>query len=280
MKYLIIGVGLLGYEVAKRLMAQGDTVIGTTTTPAKLELLETVCSSAVVLTGDDRDKIWEVGSDCDAIIITVSPRLSQARSPKLREAEYKRTFANTCLNATQANSRCIFNSSFSVYGDGGIGEGEVTEESPLSISREPSTKYYRMAEELIMSTGRGVVLRLPDMYGGGQRDLTYTQRVQFAVDKMGGRVPFSASALFYRLHALDAARAIVHVLDKGLAGVYNVCDNSIVPPTNEVIFNRLTDEAELPRLTFLGQIKLPTRPVSSAKLSRTGFSYEFTDYKL
>jgi hypothetical protein len=63
-----------------------------------------------------------------------------------------------------------------------------------------------------------------------------------------------------------------------LHGIYNVVDNRAVPPSNKILFDRLADEAGVAHLPFLGFIKLPARPISGEKLTKTGFAFEKTDY--
>jgi nucleoside-diphosphate-sugar epimerase len=95
---------------------------------------------------------------------------------------------------------------------------------------------------------------------------------------MGGAVPFDGDALLYRVHKVDAARAIVHCLENGLAGIYNVVHNDIVPPSNRAVFDDLADRAGLERLAFSGIIRLPTREISAQKIMDSGYTFEKTDY--
>ncbi len=277
MKYLIVGVGLVGEAVAKMLMVEGHEVVGTTTTPAKVERLQAFCSEVAVLTGEEQDKIAVAAEGCDGIVMTVSPKFSRTTTPEDRLAEYERVFERTGRSVTAVHERCIFASSFSVYGDSGEGDGPITEDSPLSASQEPSAVYFQAAEKLVLANEQGCVLRFPDVYGG-ENDLDYGQRLGLAHKMMGGRVPFSGDALLYRLHCLDAARSIVHALRHDLVGAFNVCLNEQLPPTNQAVFDRLAAEAGLEPLVFLSQIKLPSRPILADKIAATGFTFEYTDY--
>lgn len=95
---------------------------------------------------------------------------------------------------------------------------------------------------------------------------------------MKGKVPFSHDALLYRIHFADAARAIVHVIENDLRGIYNAVDNRELPPTNKVLFDLLAAEAGVEPLEFLGFLKLPARKISGEKFVKTGFVFEKTDY--
>ncbi len=277
MKILILGLGLVGSKLAERLTADGHYVIGTTTTSGKVERLNKICNIVAVLTGDAQEYIKALGQDCDAIVVTVGPNLQRATNPSTREDEYRLALSVTCRNAASANPRVIFASSFSVYGDGGPGSDPITEETSLTLSQDVSPHYYQEAEGHILATGQGTVLRFPDIYGR-EGDISYTERVKLGHTLMGGRVPFSPDALLYRVHAMDAARAIQYILEKNLMGVYNVVDNHEIPPTNQEVFDRLADRAGIPHLTYANRIKLPARKISAEKLVKTGFWFEFTDY--
>ncbi len=277
MRVLIVGVGLVGEAVAKMLMADGYEVVGTTTTPEKVERLQTFCTDVALLKGEDQEKIAAAAEGCDAIVMTVSPKFSRTTTPADRLAEYEKVCERTGKSVTAVHERCLFASSFSVYGDGGEGTEPITEDSPLSSSQEPSTVCFQAAERLVLANGKGCVVRFPDVYGG-ENDLDYGQRLGLAHKMMGGKVPFSHDALLYRLHCLDAARSIVHALKYDLVGAFNVCLADQLPPTNKEVFDKLADENGQEKLEFLGQIKLPNRPILADKISATGFVCDYTDY--
>jgi nucleoside-diphosphate-sugar epimerase len=84
--------------------------------------------------------------------------------------------------------------------------------------------------------------------------------------------------LLYRIHYADAAKAIVHVIENDLRGIFNVVDNRELPPTNKVLFDKLAAEAGVAPLEFLGFLKLPARKISELKLIKTGYQFQFTNY--
>jgi hypothetical protein len=46
-----------------------------------------------------------------------------------------------------------------------------------------------------------------------------------------------------------------------------------VPPTFEVAHGQITEALGLPPITFLTEMKTPTRPITSAKLRAAGFAF-------
>jgi nucleoside-diphosphate-sugar epimerase len=277
MNILLLGMGFIGTETARLLKQNGHHLIGTTTTPSKVDSLKAFCDDVLILRGDEADKIQTAASKSDLIVVTVGPNLSRASNPATREEEYRQSLSVTTQSAASAHARCIFTSSLSVYGDGGAGKDDITEETPVTASNDPSPRNYKQAEANILASGQGAVLRLPDVYGS-EKDLSYIERVKLGHTLMGGKVPFGPDALLYRIHFTDAARAIVHVIENNLFGIYNIVDNRELPPTNKELFDRLADEAGVGHLEFLGFLKLPARKISGKKFIRTGYQFQFTDY--
>jgi len=276
MRILILGLGNIGKALAEQLRANGHVVIGTTTTPAKVDELRDSVDEVAVLFGHESDKVRAAASDCDAIVVTVSPDVRKSGSPEERESHYKQVLVDTCLSAADACDRVVFASSFSVYGDGGEGSDPITEQTPLTDDDEPSSKYFRQAEEAVLSAMNGCVLRFPDMYGA-PGDMSYPDRVRLCHEVMGGKAIFSAGAPLYCIHYLDVVAAIMHVINEGLPGTFNVCDNENLPYTNQQVFNAICDAEDLPRLEFLGHIKAPTRKISADRIYSTGYRVGYPD---
>ncbi len=269
-RVLILGLGHVGKALAKSLKAAGVEVVGTTTTPAKVPELEALVDEVHVARGTDAELIARIAEGCDAIVTTVAPNVRQARNKEEREATYHDALVASCQSAAAACDRVVFLSSFSVYGEGGPGEGAITEDTPPQNQQEPSARYYAQAEKVVLESAQGCVLRLPDIYGA-PGDLSFGARVKLAHEIMGGKGPFSADARLYIIHFEDVVAATAHALANTLSGIYNVCVNDGVPPTNAEVFDALADHVGVPRLEFLGQIKAPTRKISADKIYATGW---------
>lgn len=276
MKVMILGMGHAGKAIAKRLRASGHSIVGTTTTPGKVEDLQNHADRVVVLKGSETDKVIAAAEGCDAIIATVAPNVRNTRTKEEREAQYHEVLEKSLASAAKACDRVIFLSSFSVYGDGGEGTDPITEETPTSNHEEPSSKYYQAAERNALSVAGGCVLRLPDIHGA-PGDMTFTQRVKMAHDYFGGKAIFGADAPLYSIHFEDVVDATVHALEEGLTGIYNVCDNDALPPSNKVVFDAICDKEGWEHLEFLNQIKAPNRKISAQKIYDTGYRVKHED---
>lgn len=273
---LILGLGHVGKALAARFRAEGVRVIGTTTTPAKVEALRAFAEEVHVLRGTDAERIREIAVGCDAIVATVAPNVRQARNREEREATYRDALVASCESAAAAHPRVVFLSSFSVYGDGGPGTAPISEATPVGNAIEPSARFYSQAENAVLASGQGLVLRLPDIYGA-PGDYSFADRVRLAHEIMKGKVPFGAAAPLYIIHFLDVVAAAEHALRKNLSGIYNVCVDEGLPKTNGEIFGELARRQGLAELEFLDQIKAPNRKISAAKLYASGWRPTHTD---
>ena len=276
MQYLILGLGNIGSALAGKLRGEGHVVHGTTTTAGKVEKLGDVVDSVHVLFGHEREKVVNAATDCDAIIVTVSPDVRKSRTVEEREAHYREVLLKTCENAAAACARVVFASSFSVYGDGGDGDQPISEVTPLTDDDEPSAKYFQAAERAVLANDGGCVLRFPDMYGA-PGDLSYPERVRLAHEHFGGKAVFSADAPLYCIHYHDVVNAITHAIEHELRGVFNVCDDDNLPYTNKQVFDAICDSEALPRLEFLDHIKAPNRRISAKRIYATGYRVEHPD---
>ena len=276
MKILILGMGHVGKAIAQKLRQSGHTIVGTTTTPAKVADLESLADEVHVLKGNEAEKVKAAAQGCDAIIATVAPNVKNTRTKEEREEQYHQVLELSLENAAAACNRVLFLSSFSVYGDGGEGTDPISEETPTSNHEEPSSKYYQAAERNALSVEGGCVLRLPDIYGA-PGDMSFVDRVKMAHDYFGGNAIFGPDAPLYTIHFEDVVDAGVHALENGLTGIYNVCDNENLPASNKVVFDAICDEQGWDRLGFTNQIKAPNRKISADRLYATGYRVKHED---
>lgn len=270
MRYVIIGCGNVGMELARRWTSAGHQVVGTTTSADRIAELSEVCTEVAVLRGSDRAAVAAAVAGADAVVLTVSPRISRSYDAAQRVAEYADTLTATATTAAALHPRVVFTGSISVYGSG---TGElVTENTPVTEDDDASPREFAAAEAAVLATPGGAALRIPDVYGH-PRDIDYPARVEMAHKILGGSVPFSAESLLYRIDYRDAAAALAFVVDNGLTGLYNAIPDAEVPPTNGQAFGEICARLDLPPLTFRGEIKTPTIPVSSARLRAAGFAF-------
>lgn len=278
MRYVVVGCGNVGMELARHWSAAGHHVVGTTTSAERVAEVGTVCADVLVLRGSDRAALERATHDAAAVVLTVSPRISRAFDARDRVREYADTLTASATTAAQVHPRVVFTSSVSVYG---AGDGAVLDESsPLTDDGDASPRNFIAAERAVLAAAAvraeaGAVVRIPDVYGH-PRDLDYPSRVKLAHELLGGSVPFASDALLYRIDYRDAAAALALVVEAGLVGVYNAVPDAVVPATNREVLNAICAAQRRPDLTYRAEIRTPEVPVSSAKLRAAGYAFTYS----
>ena len=282
MNVLVIGAGLVGTEVGARLRALGHEVAGTTTTPSKVDGLREQFDEVLVLRGSDREAVRAAMAGRDAVVVAAGPNAQRAMTPEDRAASYREILVDTAESVVGSSVAAaddapylVALSSLSVYGGAANHLPEVTEDSPVTDSTDPSPTMFLAMERTYLAPpdsggagDRAVVFRCGDIFGAD--DPPIETKIGMAHQYLGGSVPFSADALFYRLAVEDAADAIVHALESRITGVHNLT-HAEVPPTNEALFDAISAAQGLPALVYRDEIAAPTRPISVARLTASGF---------
>jgi nucleoside-diphosphate-sugar epimerase len=271
-RYVIIGCGSIGLELARRWVAGGHEVLGTTTTPERVPELKEICTDTAVLRGTDTERVRAAVSGADAVVVAVSPKHGTVLARRERGIEFRDGLVGTARTVASSHRRVVLLSATLVYGDGGEGDAPVDEHTALTIDLEPSAQGFAAAERVVLEYPGGAVLRMPFVYNQpGAMD--QTELVRFSHERLGGSVPIAADSLAYRVDYRDVAAAAEFVVAHDLTGLYNVVPDDIVPPTFEVTHGRITEALGLPAVTFLAEMKTPTRPITSAKLRAAGFAF-------
>lgn len=281
MKVLVVGCGLVGRALASSLRAGGHAVVGTTTSQAKVDGLRDVCDDVFVLRGSDAGAVADAARGVDVAVVCAGPDARRAMSADERAATYRDVLVGTAEGVVAGVRRAgvrgpvVALSSLSVHGDAADHLPEVTEDSPLTASADASPRCFQEMERTY-SEGLGeqaVVFRCADIYGDA--DPPIEAKVRLAHEVLGGSVPFSGEALYYRVHVDDVVRAVGHALETPLSGVFNLTHRE-VPPSNRDVFDGIGHRLGLPPLWFRGELVAPSVPVSTERLASTGFRLERT----
>ena len=275
---LVIGAGLVGTQVGARLRELGHEVAGTTTTPGKVDGLREQFDEVLVLRGSDREAVRAAMVGRDAVVVAAGPSAQRAMTPEDRAASYREILVDTAESVVGSSvvgadgtPYLVALSSLSVYGNAADHLPEVTEDSPVTDSTDPSpTMFLAMERAYLEGAGdRVCVFRCGDIFGA--EDPPIEAKIAMAHQYLGGSVPFSADALFYRLAVEDAVDAVVHALESRITGVHNLT-HAEVPPTNATLFDAISVAQDLPPLTYRNEIASPTKPISVARLGASGFT--------
>jgi nucleoside-diphosphate-sugar epimerase len=227
------GTGVIGRRLVPQLVARGHQVTATTTSAAKLGLLQQLGADGVVMDGLDAVSVGEAVAAArpDAIVHQMTG-LSEAHAGKPNLRKPDRFFATTnrlrsegtdhLLAAAEATgvtnfvaqSAAIFN---------GIREGGwvKTEEDPLDVVE--GTKAINHLEDVVVKAG-GAVLRYGGLYGPGAID-DQVKLVRKRLYPLVGR----GTGYFSWVHTDDAASATVLAVEQKAKGVFNIVDDEPAP---------------------------------------------------
>jgi nucleoside-diphosphate-sugar epimerase len=233
------GSGVVGRRLVSQLVARGHRVTATTTSPARLGLLQRLGAEAVVMDGLDPVSVGGAVAAAapDAIVdemTAISP--THAGKPDLKHMD--RFFAATNRLRTEgtdhllaaAEAAGVSNVVAQSYGSfNGIREGGwvKTEEEPLDLHegtpQHAVAEAVRHLEDAVLGAG-GAVLRYGALYGPGATD----EQVELVRRR---RFPLVGRGTGYSswVHLDDAAGATVLAVEQKATGVFNIVDDEPAP---------------------------------------------------
>jgi nucleoside-diphosphate-sugar epimerase len=245
------GTGVIGRRLVPQLVARGHQVTATTTSAAKLGLLQELGADGVVMDGLDAVSVGEAvaAAQPDAIVHQMTG-LSEAHAGKPNLRKPDRFFASTnrlrsegtdhLLAAAQATGVTNFVAQ-GVAIFNGIREGGwvKTEEDPLYTAAE--TKALEHLEDMVVKAG-GAILRYGGLYGPGANEdqVRLVRRRLFPL--IGG-----GPGYFSWVHVDDAARATVLAVEQRAKGVFNIVDDEPAPVSEWLPYLAECAEAKPPR---------------------------------
>jgi nucleoside-diphosphate-sugar epimerase len=229
---------VLGRRLVPQLVAAGHQVTATTTSPAKLEVLEKLGAEAVVMDGLDAASVGEaVATAQPDTIVHQMTALNAAHSgqPDLKHPE--RFFAGTTrlrsegtdhlLAAAQAAGvpRFIAQGFASMNGlrQGGWVKTELDPLDPVLTGGRDGARAMQHLEDAVTGAG-GAVLRYGGFYGPGTIDdqVELVRKRRFPV--IGG-----GHGHFSWIHLDDAAAATVLAVEQHATGIFNIVDDEPAP---------------------------------------------------
>jgi nucleoside-diphosphate-sugar epimerase len=226
------GAGVLGRRLVPQLVARGHEVTATTTSAAKVGLLERLGAEAVVMDGLDARAVGEAVARSRPDVI-VHQMTAISGKPDIRH--FDRWFATTNRLRTEGTDHLLAAAETtgvphvvaqSYAGWNGIRTGGwvKTEADPLDpTSTGKGAEAIRHLEGVVLGAG-GAVLRYGALYGPGATDdqVELVRRRQYPVIGTGGG--YSSW-----VHLDDAASATVLALEQKATGVFNIVDDEPAP---------------------------------------------------
>ncbi|NEP63149.1 MAG: NAD-dependent epimerase/dehydratase family protein [Symploca sp. SIO2G7] len=262
-KVAIVGCGYVGTAVARLWQQQGLMVTVTTTSPGRVDALQTVADRVKVLKGTDPDALQDCLLDRQAVLLCVGSK---------RGAHYKETYLGTAKTLAEvlpntAVQQLIYTSTYSVYGQhhGAV----VTEATPVRPATANGEIIAETERTLLGLAGVTVcVLRLGGIYGP---DRTLAKIYGRAA---GQTRPGRGGEWANWIHRSDIIEAIEFARSHLLSGIYNLVQDEI--PTVKELIDRVCD-----RNAFAPVRWDPSQPsarpynakVSNAKIKAAGYRF-------
>jgi nucleoside-diphosphate-sugar epimerase len=227
------GTGVVGRRLVPQLVARGHQVTATTTSAARLGLLQQLGAAGVVMDGLDAVSVGEaVAVARPEVIVNQMTGLSEAHAGKPNLRKPDRFFAATnrlrsegtdhlLAAAEAAGVGHVVAQSFGAFN--GIREGGwvKTEDDPLYTAAE--TKALEHLEDVVVSVD-GAVLRYGSLYGPGATDDQVKLVRKRLFPLVGG-----GTGYFSWVHLDDAASATVLAVEQQAKGVFNIVDDEPAP---------------------------------------------------
>ena len=228
------GAGVIGRRLVPQLVARGHQVTATTTSAARLRLLEQLGADGVVMDGLDAGSVKEAVASArpDAIVHEMTA-LSVAHNGKPNFRHPERLAATTnrlrtegtdhLLAAEATGVSYVVAQSVATWTEVSDG-GPVSEEDPLPSQEvgpkmRPMVEALRRVEDVVGKAG-GAALRYGAFYGpGANNDLLELVRKR--------RFPLvgDGTGYFNWVHLDDAANATVLALEQQAKGIFNIVDD-------------------------------------------------------
>ncbi len=268
MSTLIIGCGYVGESLALLEKKRCSRVLGTTTRIERQEELQKLGIETVVWKSGDTQGLKDILNEkFDRICISIAPN-----NPS---ASYKDVYLKTAnalfdiLSAGKHLGHLIVVSSTSVYGDY---EGDWVDETSQLRPNSEQDEVLIATEKCYLSLEAPVTIIRSGELVGPYRNPTDKLRKGFH------GTPQSCTNL---THRDDLVLMITHSWEKGLTGIFNLCNDIHIP--RQEYYQVLADIAEIDALVcnkhkWTSKRAPSNKKVSSLKALHHGFKYIFPLY--
>jgi len=233
------GTGVLGRRLVPQLVAGGHQVTATTTSAARLGLLEELGAAGAVMDGLDPESVRRAVARAEPdVIVHQMTGISAAHTGKPDLKHFDRWFGPTSRLRTEGTDHLLAAAAAvgvpHVVAQGyanwnGLREGGwvKTEDDPLDplagTPAQPAMAALAHVEEVVTAAG-GAVLRYGGFYGPGAID-------DMAVMLRKRQFPLIGRGTGYSswVHLDDAAAATVLAVEQKARGVFNIVDDEPAP---------------------------------------------------
>ncbi len=239
MRIFIAGAtGVLGRNLIPKLLNHGHSVIGTSSTKARLRELQELGVDAVLMNGLDRDSVFTaVSSSTPDVVVNEMTAISKVRNYKNFDQEFALTnrlrvegTSHLLAASRQVKVKKVVVQSFAGWPFEQTGAAANSEEADFEpsvpVRMRNSQRAIQAMEQSVLS-GKppvGVVLRYGYFYGPGtsfdlEGDINKALRKR-AFPLIGG-----GTGVWSLIHVDDAAEATRLAIESAPGGIYNIVDD-------------------------------------------------------
>jgi nucleoside-diphosphate-sugar epimerase len=233
------GTGVVGQRLVPQLVARGHQVTATTTSAAKVGLLQQLGAAGVVMDGLDAASVGEaVAAAQPDVIVHQMTAISVAHAGKPDMKHMDRWFATTIRLRTEGTDHLlaaaeatgvshVVAQSYACWNGIRKGGWVKTEEDPLDpetgTAAHAGMEAIRHLEDAVVKAD-GAVLRYGGLYGPGATDDQVELVRKRLFPLVGGGTGYSSW-----VHLDDAASATVLAVEQTATGVFNIVDDEPAP---------------------------------------------------
>lgn len=255
----ILGCGWLGSPLAESLVKGGYQVKGSTTHADKVLLLrEKGIVPYVINLLENPD--WSDFLDTDSLVVLVPPR-SRTQVPGIYLSQMQQLAGMIALYPRI--KQLLYTSSTSVYPDR-LG---LAKEENVSLPEQSAHAELVAVENIFLAASLTVTIARLGGLTGSSRLLVrhFAGRKELS----GGHYPVNL------LHQEDAVNSIRFLLEKRLAGVYNVC--SPIHPYKKDFYIQLAKRFQMPLPEFKEEDQEEGKTIDASKLEKAGYTFSFRE---
>jgi nucleoside-diphosphate-sugar epimerase len=244
MKIFVAGAsGALGKQLMPLLADAGHEIVGTTTSPQKLETLRALGAQAVVLDLLDAEAVGRAISEAEPEVVVHEATALSGVGGNFRK--FDETFAQTNRLRTEGTDNLLAAAlavgagklvaqsyagwTFAREGAAVKDEHAALDPAPASNARE-TIAAIRYLEDRVVAAKEldGIVLRYGGFYGPGTSFAENGESVD-AIRKRAFPVVGDGGGMASFIHIEDAARATFAAIERAGRGVYNIVDDDPAP---------------------------------------------------
>jgi nucleoside-diphosphate-sugar epimerase len=244
MKIFVAGAsGALGRQLVPLLADAGHDVVGTTTSPQKVETLRALGAQPVVVDVLDAEAVGRAVSEAEPEVVVHEATALSGVGGRFRKMD--ETFAQTnrlrrdgtdnlLAAALAVGARKLVAQSFAGWTFARDGAAVKDEDAALDPDPASNAKELvaaiRYLEERVLAAKEldGIVLRYGSFYGPGTSFTEDGESVE-AIRKRKFPIVGDGGGLASFIHIEDAARATVAAIERGRRGIYNIVDDEPAP---------------------------------------------------